>query len=206
MIFVILFQIKLGIITKINVQNGTAIVKIGDLVKTGQMLVEGKIQGKYTDVIYVNSSAEIEAKVWYSKKREEAFKQTLEEYTGEEENKYGVKFNNFQINFYKSLSKFENYDTISVEENLNFFSNFYLPIKIKKINNKEKRKIDVIYTEEELKNKIIKEIEQELNYEIGDNKNIINKYINYKKTELGIELELVYEVLENIGTKEKLND
>ena len=32
-----------------------------------------------------------------------------------------------------------------------------------------------------------------------------NKYINYKKTENGMELELVYEVLEKIGTKEKLN-
>ena len=46
---------KDGIITKINVQNGTAIAKRGDLVKKGDLLVEGKIQGKYTEAIYVNS-------------------------------------------------------------------------------------------------------------------------------------------------------
>ena len=56
------------IITKINVQNGTAIAKIGDLVKLGEVLVEGKIQGKYTEAIYVNSLAEIQGRVWYSKK------------------------------------------------------------------------------------------------------------------------------------------
>ena len=193
------------LITKINVQNGTAIAKIGDLVKKGEILVEGKIQGKYTDTIYVNSSAEIEGKVWYSKKKRENYTQDLEERTGNEETKYSIKFNNFQINLYKTLSKFQNYDTISKENNLSIFSNFYLPIAIIKTTNYEKENKEVKYEEEELKNKIIKELEEEIQKEIGDEKNITNKYINYKKTENGMELELVYEVLEKIGTKEKLN-
>ena len=169
------------------------------------MLVEGKIQGKYTDAIYVNSAAEIEGKVWYSKKKKEAFAQKIEEQTGNSENKYAIKFNDFQINFYKTLSNFENYDTISEEEKLSIFSNFYLPIQIIKTTNYETVIKDIKYEENQLKTKIIEELEEELKSEIGEDKNIINKYVNYKKHENELEIELVYEVLENIGTKEKIN-
>ena len=193
------------IITKINVQNGTAVAKKGELVKKGDLLVEGKIQGKYTDAIYVNSLAEIQGRVWYSKKTIANFNQTIEEQTGNQENKYEIKFNNFKINLYKTLSKFENYDTICDENKISIFSNFYLPIEIIKITNYEKEYKDVEYSEEELKNKLISELEEQLITEIGEGKNITDKYVNYKKNENGIEVELVYEVLEDIGTKEKIN-
>ena len=193
------------IITKINVQNGTAVAKIGDLVKKGDLLVEGKIQGKYTDAIYVNSLAEIQGRVWYSKKLSANFEQTIQEQTGNLENKYSIKFNNFQINLYKTLSKFENYDTICNENKISIFSNFYLPIEIIKITNYEKTNKDIKYEEEELKNKLIAELEEQLLTEIGEDKNITDKYVNYKKTAEGLEIELVYEVLEDIGTKEKIN-
>lgn len=194
------------IITKINVQNGTAMVKKGDLVKKGALLVEGKIQGKYTDAIYVNSLAEIQGRVWYSKKSEEKFEQIVEEQTGNEEIKYAIKFNKFKINFYKTLSKFENYDTICEENKINIFSNFYLPIEIIKLTNYEKINKSLKYEEKELKNKLISELEEQIKNDIGEDKNIIDKYVNYKKSETGIEVELVYEVLEDIGTKEKINN
>ena len=196
---------KDGIITKINVQNGTAIAKRGDLVKKGDLLVEGKIQGKYTEAIYVNSLAEIQARVWYSKKEKANFNQTIEEKTGNQENKYGIKFNNFTINFYKTLSKFENYDTICEENKINIFSNFYLPVEIIKVTNYEKIKKDVQYDEEDLKHQLIAKLEEQLKNEIGEQIEVIDKYVNYKKTEHEIEVELVYEVLEEIGIKERIN-
>lgn len=192
-------------ITKINVQNGTGIAKVGDIVKKGDILVEGTINGKYMDTIYVNASAEIQGKVWYSKKKKEEFVQQIEEKTGNEEKKYEIKFNNFKINLYKTLSKFENYDTINEKRKLSIFSNFYLPIEIIKINNYEKVTKEIKYEENELKEKMINDLEEELKKEIGEDKKVLNKYVNYKKLDSGIELELVYEVLENIGTKEKIN-
>lgn len=143
--------------------------------------------------------------MWYSKKKYEDFEQVIQEETGNEENKYAIKFNNFQINFFKTLSKFENYDTINEEKKLSIFSNFYLPIEIIKISNHEKITRNITYSENELKNKIIEELEKELQEEIGEEKNIIDRYMYYKNTQTGIEIELVYEVLENIGTKEKIN-
>ena len=122
------------------------------------------------------------------------------------ENKYAIKFNNFSINLYKTLSKVENYDTICEENKISIFSNFYLPIEVIKITNYEKVNKDVEYIEEELKHKLILELEEQLLDEIEEKNNIIDKYVNYKKTSTGIEVELVYEVLEDIGTKEKINN
>ena len=96
---------KEGIITKISVQNGTANVKVGDTVNIGDVLVNGWIEGKFTGIRYVHSLAEIEAKVWYTESINIPYNATETKYTGNEEEKYGIKFNNFQINFTKKYSK-----------------------------------------------------------------------------------------------------
>ena len=195
---------KEGVITKINVQNGTALVKVGDVVKKGTILVGGWIEGKYTGVRNLHSVADIEAKVWYTKNKKVYFKQDVTRDTGNTETKYRINFNNFKINLYKTLSKFENYDTIEENKKIKLFSNFYLPIEITKITNKETVTEQVTYTEQQLKENTISELEEELNKEIGENKNVINKHVNINKENDYIEVELIYEVLETIGTKEKL--
>ena len=40
--------------------------------------------------------------------------------------------------------------------------------------------------------------------QITNNENILNTYINYNETDEFIEVEVIYEVLEEIGTKEKI--
>ena len=121
---------KSGIITKINVSNGTAKVKIGDIVKKGDVLVEGKLEGKYTDPIYVHATADIEIKTWYSIRKNFEYKQVIEQRTGNSETKYSIQINNLQINLYKVLSKFENYDTINENKKLGLFSSVYLTVEI----------------------------------------------------------------------------
>ena len=101
---------KTGVITKINVQNGTAVVNTGDIVKPGDILVEGYVEGTYTGKRYVHSIADIEAKTWYTKKTREPLKTKISVQTGNEEKKYSVNIKNFRINFYKTLSKFQKYD------------------------------------------------------------------------------------------------
>ena len=141
---------KDAMITKISVQNGTAVVKEGDIVKKGDVLVQGYLEGKYTGIRYVHSIADIEAKVWYSKKEKFYLTQEIQVTTGATEEKYSINLNNFKINLYKTLSKFENYDTINENKKLILFSNFYLPIEFVKITNKEYVLQKITYTEEEL--------------------------------------------------------
>ena len=56
---------KPGIITKINAQNGSIAVKVGDTVNVGTTLINGWMEGKYTGIRYVHARGEVEAKVWY---------------------------------------------------------------------------------------------------------------------------------------------
>lgn len=195
---------KEGMITKINVQNGTAVVKEGDIVKQGDILVQGYLEGKYTGIRYVHAKADIEAKIWYSKKEKVFLKQQIQVPTGATEEKYTLNINNFKINFYKTLSKFENYDTINENKKLMIFSNFYLPIEIIKKTNYEYVNEEKIYTEEELIQLTQEKIEEELEEEISQKENIINKQTNVYPNEDYIEVEVIYEVLENIGNKDKI--
>lgn len=73
---------KTGMITKINVQNGTAAVEVGDIVEAGKVLVNGYIEGQYTGTRYVHGAANIEAKVWYTKKEKAALTQDIPMETG----------------------------------------------------------------------------------------------------------------------------
>ena len=202
-----------GSIHKISAQNGTPQVKVGDIVRKGDMLIAGWIEGKYTGREYVHSRGDIQAKVWYSKKIKENFKQSIKIENGNVEEKYSIKFNNFQINLYKVLTNFKKCDKIVENKKLELFSNFYLPIEIIKITNKECEIQEKTYTEEELKNKLVSQLEEELlgeikqnNSEVEDLNSIItDKQVIVNKSNESLEIELVYEVLENIGVEEKLN-
>ena len=196
---------KVGVITKINAKNGTALVKVGDLVKEGTILVGGWMEGKYTGKRYVHSDAEIEARVWYSKKDSETYIQEENIKTGNFEKRYIVKINNFKINLNKSLPNFEKYDTINESKKLKLFSNFYLPIELEIFEYQEVNTIKREYTNQELKEKIISKLENELNDEIGS-KNVENIQINEKDMDGGLEIEVIYEVIEKIGINQKIEE
>ena len=127
---------KNGIITKINAQNGTIAVKVGDTVNVGTTLINGWMEGKYTGIRYVHAKGEIQAKVWHTKSKKIPYNATERIETGNIENKYKIKINNFEINLSKGVSKFEIYDTIVMENKFKIFSDFYLPISLIKTTNK----------------------------------------------------------------------
>ncbi len=195
---------KEGIITKINTQDGTANVKVGDTITYGTVLINGWLEGKYTGIRYVHAKGEIEAKVWHTKNIFIPYKTTETRETGNSENHYSIKFNNFEINLSKRVSKFKIYDTIVSEKKFRLFSNFYLPISIKKTTNKELINEEKTYEREEAKDLGIQQLSEELDKEIDDKTKIVNKHSNTYEKENGIEIYVTYEVLENVGTNEKI--
>ena len=196
---------KTGMITKINVQNGTATVKVGDIVEKGMTLVNGYLEGKYTGARYVHGTAEIEAKIWYTKKEKASLVQQIAVQTGNEEKKYSIKFKKNKINLFKTLSKFEKYDTINEDKKLMLFSNFYLPIEIIKTTNKEYVLQEITYTEEQVIEILTKKLKKELLQEIKEQNNIVNTNINTNLEDGYVEVEVTYEVLENMGIEQEIN-
>lgn len=195
---------KAGVITKISAQSGTINVNVGDTIRQGDILINGWMEGKYTGIRYVHAKGEIQAKVWYTKYKKIQYNTTERRETGKTENSYSLKFNNFKINLPKGVSKFEIYDTIETENKFKIFSDFYLPISVIKTTNKEIQEIQKQYSLEEAKNIGVEELQKELDAEIENKETIVNKNINTYENESGIDVYVTYEVLENIGTNEKI--
>jgi len=201
---------KDGVIVSVEAQNGIPAVKEGDLVKVGDVLISGSMEGKYTGIRNVHAEGRVKAKVWYSEKVKIDFKEHKMEKNGNEEKRYEINLNNFQINLYKTLSKFEKYDTIRENKKLKLFSNFYLPIELITITNYELQEKEYQYSLEEAKQKGIKAAQEVLNKKVQQEKEsteeqkIINTYSTTNETASYVEVEVTYEVLEEIGTKEKI--
>lgn len=195
---------KEGKIVKINANTGTAMVKPGDVVKEGTLLIGGWMEGKYTGTRFARATGEIEAVVWYTEKATVSFKETKVEKTGKMEKKYAININNFRINLYKRLSNFEKYDTIYATKKLKLFSNFYIPVELIECNNSEIKEYEINYSEEEAKKEAKRRAEEKLNQKITNNDNINNVTVNYTIKDDAVEAEVTYEVFENIGTNEKI--
>ncbi len=193
---------KNAVITSINAQNGTIMVEKGAKVKKGDVLIAGYMEGKYTDKYYVNSNGEVKGEVIYSQSEKIPKKETKKSETGNINKKYAIKFNNFKINFYKRLSKFEKYDTIVSSKKVELFSNFYLPIELIKYTNYEVQESVVEYDKEEAENIGTSRAEEKLNLLI--NGEVIDKKIETTERESSYEVVVTYSVIENIGTKEEI--
>lgn len=195
---------KAGIVTKVNAQTGTANVKVGDIVNVGDTLINGWMEGKYTGIRYVHAKGEVQAKVWHTKYKNIPYNATERSKTGNVQNKYCIKINNFKINLSKRLSKFKIYDTIEAENKMKLFSDFYLPISIIKTTYEEVLEEQKIYEIEEAKNLGIQQLQEELDDEIENKEMIVGKNINTYEKEDSVDVYVTYEVLENIGTNEKI--
>ena len=196
---------KKGVITKITAQNGTAIAQVGDEVEAGDILIAGYMEGKYTDKRPVHSLGEVEATVTYEKKMEVNFNDEIYEETGKKENKYEINFGKFKLKLYKKLSKFETYKTIDVaEKKLKIFKDFYLPISITKITNKEQRKINRSYTTKEAVDFGINTLSKQIEEEIENKENIKDKKASTEETQKSVIVTVTYKVTENIKKIKKI--
>ncbi len=194
---------KDGVITSISAQNGTVMVKKDDEVKKGDILIAGWMEGKYTGKYYVNSNGEVKAKIIYSQNEKIYKKETKKQETGNINNKYAIKINNFKINFYKKLSKFEKYDTIVSSKKVELFSNFYLPIEFIKYTNYEEIDVTEEHTEEDARRIGTADLEEKLDSMISGE--VVDKQTEVTEHDRYYDVKVTYTVIENIGTKEKIN-
>ncbi len=196
---------KAGIITKITAQNGTALVKVGDTIQKGDILIAGYMEGKYTDTRYVHSLGEVQAKVWYEKTKEVKLKEEIHKETGKKENKYEIGFNNWKIKLYGKLSKFELYETSIEENNIKIFKDFYLPISIKKLTNKEQVLENKELSLKEATDIGVGELSKQIESEIVNKESIIGKKVKTVEKENSVIVTVTYEAMESIGEKQKIN-
>ncbi len=133
---------KDGTIAEIVTRNGTPLVKAGDVVQKGQILVNGRMEvlndaGEVAEYLYTAADADIKAQVCYPYEDDIPIVYDEIVYTGNEKDTYSIRFGNNRIHqpFYKDSYEQKRILTDSIQ--LHFADNFYLPVFLEKNCSKE---------------------------------------------------------------------
>lgn len=198
-----------AIISSIIVKNGKGLVKNGDTVLKGQVLVTGVIESKNKEEPprLVHALADIEARTWYESSSTIKLKIMEPVRTGKVENIYRIRAfgREYKVPFIGSNKiEFENYDRIELRKILKIGDNLVLPLELlidKYFENKmTERKLSI----EEAKEMAYNDALKKLMDIIPEDAKIINKNVEYKQHDQdSITANIIIECLEDIGvTKE----
>lgn len=146
---------KAGQVVRVYTEAGTPVVKPGDVIKAGQLLVKGE-QGKEGSIYQVHAKGNIIARTFYEDTEEVAITGTRKKRTGKYTENYYIQIGNKKIYIKKQLNKFQTYDKI--EDNKHFIkkevfyetkdeqykldSNQIIKDTLEKLNNKIRIKLD----------------------------------------------------------------
>lgn len=196
---------KNALISDIMVNTGKPMVKVGDVVRKGDVLISADItyQQDGVDIIYgsVYSSGSIKGKVVRKISKTIPYTLNLKRYTQNSLSSYNIKiFNtNFNTNFTKSAVYFENYDIIREIKQLSIGERFPLPIIITKLVYREynAEKIKLSHSDASLLAK--KALDNEIMYQYSVNCDIINKDCSFVENKNTITATATVTAIEPIG-------
>jgi similar to stage IV sporulation protein len=119
-----------GIIISIQAKNGLAMVKNGDTVVKGQLLISGNIESVYPEfgTKQVHVLGEVVARTWYEVKKEVPVKRIIRKRTGDEWSRYSIYFLDFLLPLPAGKIPFDKYETGTFDKALVIANNFRLPL------------------------------------------------------------------------------
>lgn len=180
-----------GEIISIYTTAGTAVVKPGEVVKNGQLLVKG-LQGKDGSTYQVHAQGEIQAKTFYEHFREVEIKGTKVERTGNiSESKY-VEIGGKKLYLKKSLNKFESCDKIENKKGFVKQEIFYETTKKEFSLDKSKVEKDIV---DELLNITM--------YNLDKSAKVLDKKVDAEVVNNTLKIRVVFIVQQNIGVQVK---
>lgn len=154
-----------GEVIRIFVNSGTAAVKVGDIVREGDILIN-PLQGNETNIYEVPARGTVIANTFYTKEMEVQIKGKKEEFSGEKDTDIYINLAGKKIYLKKSINKFENYDKI--EGNGGVFN---------KVTYFEKINKDINLDKDESVNIAVKKLENSLTKVLSNDAKIKDKKI-----------------------------
>ena len=194
-----------GVIVKSIVRNGKSLIRKGDVVEAGDLLVTGIIEKEGEDkYVLVHSEGEILAQTRYSIKIEEPIIKTIKEETGRTKEFKEVRIGKKGFQFFKEEIPFEHYEE-EVQEVQLFKENINLPIKILVHKYKEVEQVKIKQNIDFIKKATHIRGVEELNKVISKNAKIQSKDVKYYMEEGMLSTYIAIEVIEDIGEKQIIN-
>lgn len=177
---------KDAVIESIITRTGKPMVKMGQQVSAGDVLIDGKfdIQGDYEEYIrteYVVADGDVYGQVVYDYNEETEREYINKKYTGEETSYTRLRLNDRSVELGIGSMEYKNYDKIEEENQLSIVGDFYVPFYMDKIVYREYENESLNYTDDELKN--IETVK--LSYFL---ENLLKKGIQIKENNVTIEI------------------
>jgi len=144
-----------GIVTELIVRTGTPMVKVGDSVKKGDVLIAGVVNtvnenGELikSSLVYADGEVSLKSDIQYIDKVPMNF--VMKEMTGEEKNGYALSIFNKKIFSYIPSIPYERYDIITSSVSWKISDNLYLPVSHDTISCREYVQNEAIYSNAQL--------------------------------------------------------
>ena len=120
---------KDGIVISVMAKNGLALVKEGDTVKKGQVLISGVLESIHPEFgsKYVHAMGEVMASTWYEVKEEVPEKRIIRKRTGLEWNRYSVYFIDIRLRLPSGRNPFALYETSVLDKSPVIMNRFKFP-------------------------------------------------------------------------------
>ena len=172
---------KDGIIEEVLVKNGVEVIKIGDAVLKGDVLISGIVM---KDVLsdssnMIHAIGNIKARTWNEAYSEVKLQKEKKIYTGDISKVYKLEFLDKKILNFKIGKGYDSYDKKNKVISVKFFENFVLPFKIKleeRVYYKNKQEaVSVDVAKKEALNKAINSVLKK----IDKDANIIKQQVDY---------------------------
>lgn len=194
---------KKGVIEKVIARSGKAVVRKGDVVEKGDILISGLVSDDYSDKhLLVHADGEVWAITSYSYKVEEPIVKTVKEETGRVFERKELKVGDRGIQFIKGDIPFDDYIETTEEMKL---LNLDIPLKIlvhkyKEVESKQvKQNIDLVKNSNHIR------AVEELNKKLPQKADIISKDVQHFVKDNIVTTYVVIEVMEDIGQKHPIN-
>lgn len=161
-----------GRIIDINLVSGTPKKKAGDIIKIGDILVEGYFLNSHNEKVKINPQAEIKAEIWFEEKIIHYDKKIVSEYTGNE-----IKLRTVSVWGLELFSNFtgKTFDKFEIESSYIKLKNVILPFTVKYSIIKEIKIYEKTCLFEDVKDNLINECKQKALQKIGINDIIKNE-------------------------------
>lgn len=190
-----------GLVTSVVATTGQKVVKEGDIVTKGDLLISGVLESSVSGYKYVNSSGSVKARTWYEKEAQTSLIKTEFIKTDKKISKNTVNLFGFDVLLYIDDNiKFAHYEKDEKNHQLSLGKNTPLPFKLnRKIYwelKKKETKLTLADAVKECSDNLKKEIENELKKDTQ----IVKKDVFHTQNEDGtINVKVVYECIEDIS-------
>jgi similar to stage IV sporulation protein len=194
-----------GMIISIHAKNGLEMVRKGDTVTKGQVLISGNLESFYPEFgeKQVHAMGEVIARTWYEIKKEIPGKRVTRVRTGKEFNKYSIYFLDFLIPLPSGENPFELFETVTYDKTPVIGNRYRLPFGLTVQNFFEVEEQVTELSSEEARELAQAAAVRELNARIPEDAEVVDQQMQITKENGKEYITVIMECVEDIAMEQE---